>query len=82
MSEIRFEMKEVEKKRTGGKKSIFDPILDKFLAGGHDLVELSVPERSPSSVVASLKKRIEKRNLDVIASTGGGFAYLEKKPTE
>lgn len=84
MSEINFEMKPVEKKREGKfqKKSIFDPILDKFIEGGHDLVEVSVPERSPSSVASSLKKRIEKRSLDILASTSGGLLYLEKKPPE
>ena len=84
MSEIKFDMKEVEKKREGSfqKKSIFDPILDKFIEGGHELVEISVPGRSQSSVAHSLKRRIEKRQLDIIASTGGGFLYLEKKPPE
>ena len=84
MSEISFEMKEVEKKRKGSfqKRSIFDPILDKFIDEGHDLVEISIPGRSPSSVAHSLKMRIEKRQLDIIASTGGGILYLEKKPPE
>ncbi len=84
MSEIKFEMKEVEKKRVGSfqKRSIIDPILDKFIEGGHELVEISVPGRSISSVAHSLKTRIEKRQLDIVASAGGGFAYLEKKPPE
>ncbi len=84
MSEIKFEMKEVEKKRIGTfqKRSIFDPILDKFIEGGYELVEISIPGRSPSSVAHSLRSRIEKRQLDVIASAGGGFLYLEKKPPE
>lgn len=83
MSEISFEMKDVEKKREGGfKRSIFDPILNKFIEEGHDLVEISVPGRSPSSVAHSLRNRIEKRQLDILASTGGGFLYLEKKPPE
>lgn len=83
MSEIKFEMKEVEEKRIGGfKKSIFDPILDKFIDEGHDLAEISIPGRTPSSVATSLRNRIEKRKLDIIASTGGGFLYLEKTPTE
>ncbi len=82
-SEISFAMKEVEKKRTGKfQRSIFDPILDKFIKSGHDLVEISVPGRSPSSVANSLKRRIENMQLDILASTGGGFLYLEKKNPE
>ncbi len=81
--EISFEMKEVEKKREGKfqKKSIYDPILDKFIESGHELVEISVPGKSASYISHQLKTRIEKRQLDIIASAGGGFAYLEKKPT-
>ena len=84
MSKIVFEMKEVEKKRIGSfqKKSIYDPILDKFLESGHDLVEISVPERSGSYISHQLKTRIAKRQLDIVASSGGGFTYLEKKPPE
>ncbi|GAH69623.1 unnamed protein product, partial [marine sediment metagenome] len=33
-------------------------------------------------VVTQLDRRIETRELDIITSTGGGFVYLEKKPTE
>ena len=84
MSKIVFEMKEVEKKREGTfqKKSIYDPILDQFLASGHELVEIKIEGRSANYLKHQLKKRIEKRQLDIIASSGGGFAYLEKKPPE
>jgi len=84
MSEISFEMKEVEKKREGKfqKRSIYDPIIDKFIESGHDLVEISIEGRSGSYLSHQLKTRIERRELDIIASSGGGFAYLEKKPPE
>ncbi len=84
MSEISFDMKEVEKKRPGSfkKRSIFDPILDKFIEGGHELVEISVPGRSPSSVAHALRGRIEKRQLDILASTSGQPLDLEKNPPE
>ena len=41
MSEIKFEMKQVTEKREKKSKkvSIYDPIIDKFLETGHDLVE-------------------------------------------
>ena len=84
MSEIVFEMKEVEKKREGKfqKKSIYDPLIDQFLESGHELVEISIEGRSGSYISHQLKTRIAKRQLDIIASSGGGFAYLEKKPPE
>ncbi len=84
MSEIKFEMKEVEKKRAGKfqKKSIYDPMIDQFLESGHELVEITIEGRSGSYISHQLKTRIEKRELDIIASSGGGCAYLEKKPPE
>ncbi len=84
MSKISFEMKEVEKKRVGSfqKRSIYDPILDQFLASGHELVEVTIEGRSGSYISHQLKSRIEKRQLDIVASSGGGVAYLEKKPPE
>jgi len=84
MSEISFEMKEVEKKREGKfqKRSIYDPIIDKFIETGHDLVEISIEGRSGSYISHQLKTRIERRQLDIIASAAGGFAYLEKPPSK
>jgi len=84
MSEIRFEMKPVEEKREKKyhKGSIYDPIIDQFLESGHDLVEINVEERKTSYMVTQLSKRIEKRELDIVVSRGGGFVYLEKKPSE
>ncbi len=84
MSEIKFEMREVEKKRVGKfqKRSIYDPIIDKFLEGGNELVEITVEGKSGAYISHQLKTRIEKRELDIIASSGGGCAYLEKKPPE
>jgi len=84
MSEIVFKMKEVEKKREGTfrKRSIYDPILDQFLESGHDLVEITIEGRTGSYISHQLKTRIKKRQLDIIASSGGGCAYLEKNPPE
>jgi len=84
MSKIVFEMKEVEKKREGKfqKRSIYDPILDKFLESGHNLVEITIEGRNGSYISHQLKTRIKKRQLDIVASSGGGCAYLEKKPSE
>lgn len=84
MSEIKFEMKEVEKKRVGTfqKRSIYDPIIDQFIDGGKELVEITVEGRTGSYIANQLKTRIAKRQLDIIASAAGGYAYLEKKPPE
>ncbi len=84
MTKIIFEMKEVEKKRVGKfqKRSIYDPLLDQFIASGHELVEVTIEGKSPSYISHQLKSRITKRQLDIVASAGGGFAYLEKKPPE
>ena len=84
MSEIRFEMRPVEKKRVKKYKrgSVYDPIIDQFLESGEELVEISVEGKKPGYVITQLNRRIDTRELDIIASRGGGFVYLEKKPTE
>jgi len=84
MSEIRFEMKQVDEKRKklSGKKSIYDPIIDQFLESGEELVEIKVEDRLPGYVVGQLQKRIATRELEVEVSGAQGFIYLEKKNTQ
>jgi len=84
MSEIKFEMRPVEKKRpkTYHKGSVYDPIIDQFLESGQELVEITVEDKRPSYVVTQLDRRIETRKLDIVASSGGNVVYLEKKPSE
>ena len=81
MPEIKYEMKPVTKKRPKSKhiKSIFDPLIDAFIKSGHQLVEIAVEDKKPGYMVTQLKQRIEKRELDIEVSHGGGFVYLEKK---
>jgi len=81
MSEIKFEMKRVDKKREkiSGKGSIYDPIIDQFLESGQELVEITVEDRKASYMVTQLKKRIELRNLEIEVSHAQGLVYLEKK---
>ena len=81
MSEVRYEMKPVEKKRekTYMKKSIYDPMIDGFINSGHNLVEISVEDKRASYVVTQLQRRIEVRELDIVASAAGEFVYLEKE---
>jgi len=84
MSEIRFEMRPVNEKREKKymKGSIYDPIIDQFLESGQELVEISIEGKKPGYVVTQLERRIDTRRLDIIASRGGGFVYLERKTTE
>ena len=80
MSEIKFEMKEVTEKRErkSEKRSIYDPIIDKFLETGHDLVEITVEEKRPSYIATMLKKRIQVRGLELKATAIHDVVYLEK----
>lgn len=84
MSEIRFEMRPVNEKREKKymKGSIYDPIIDQFLESEQELVEISIEGKKPGYVVTQLDRRIDTRGLDIIASRGGGFVYLERKTTE
>ena len=84
MSKIKFEMRKVEKKREkkSTKRSIYDPMIDQFLESGNELMEISVEGKRPGYVITQLDRRIEVRELDIIASRGGGFVYLEKKTRE
>ena len=83
MTEIKYEMKTVTKKRPKSKhiKSIFDPMIDDFIKSGHTLVEIAVEDKAPGYMVTQLKNRLKKRELelDIEVSHGGGFVYLEKK---
>jgi hypothetical protein len=84
MSVIKFEMRPVEKKRKKmyHKGSVYDPIIDQFLESGQELVEISIEGKKPGYVVTQLDRRIKTRELDIVASSGGGFVYLEKKTAE
>jgi len=84
MSKLKFEMRAVEEKRVKKyhKGSVYDPIIDQFLESGQELVEITVEDKRPSYVVTQLSRRIETRELDIVASSGGDVVYLEKKPIE
>ena len=82
MSEIKFDMRRVDKKRISVKKSMYDPIIDQFIEGGEELVETTVEDKDAGYIVTQLKKRIEMRNLEIEVSHAQGFVYLEKKKHE
>ena len=77
-------MKKVDEKRErrSAKRSIYDPIIDQFIEGGEELVEISVQDKESGYMVSQLKKRVELRNLEIEVSHAQGFVYLEKKSLE
>ncbi len=82
MSEMKFNLKPVTKKpsRKYRKGSKYDPILDSFLNGENDLVEVSVSNKDANYLRTQLNKRIESRDLQtkVKVSVVNNVAYLEK----
>ena len=82
MSEVKFDLKPVEKKpsRQYRKGSKYDPIIDSFMEGEHDLVRVEVPDKDANYLRTQLNKRIEARVLDdkVKVSVVNNVAYLEK----
>ena len=81
MSELKFDLKPVEKKpsRMYRKGSKYDPILDAFMKGEANLVEVEVEWRDGNYLRTQLNKRIEARELEgVKVSVVNNVAYLEK----
>ncbi len=62
------------------KRGQYDEMLDKFIASGHKLVEITVENRKPAGVRQMLKNKINKRELvDLIeVSRVDKWIYLEK----
>jgi hypothetical protein len=81
MSEVKFKLNPVEEKpsRRYRKGSKYDPILDAFIAGEKDLVEVNVSGKDANYLRTQLNKRVEARNLDVKVSVVNDVCYLEKK---
>ena len=82
MSEVKFEMTPVKKKpsRRYRKGSKYDPIIDAFLKGENDLVEVSVKGKDANYLRTQLNKRIEARDLadQVKVSVVNNIAYMER----
>jgi len=81
MSEVRFNLKPVEEKpsRRYRKGSKYDPILDAFLEGEEDLVEVNVSGKDANYLRTQLTKRIDARNLKRVKVTVvNDVCYLEK----
>jgi len=81
MSEVRFNLKPVEKKpsRRYRKGSKYDPVIDAFLEGEEELVEVNVSGKDANYLRTQLTKRIDARNLKrVKVSVVNNVCYLEK----
>ena len=81
MSEVKFDLKPITEMPTRSyrKGSKYDPILDSFMEGEADLVEVSIEGREANYIRTQLNKRIEVRALeDVKVSVTNNVVYLEK----
>jgi len=82
MNEVKFQFKPVETKpsRRYRKGSKYDPIVDEFMEGDEDLVEVSVENRGANYLRTQLNKRLEARDLNdrVKTSVINNVLYLEK----
>ena len=82
MNEVKFNLKPVTEKpsRRYRKGSKYDPILDSFLEGEHELVKVEVRNKDANYLRTQLNKRIEARGIEdkVKVSVVNNVAYLEK----
>jgi len=80
MSDVKFELKPVEKKpRRYRAVSKYDPVLNAFLEGKDNLVEVSIEDRDANYPRMQLNKRAKARELKGIkVSVVNDVCYLEK----
>jgi len=80
MSEVKFDMKPVEKKpsRRFRKGSKYDVIMDAFMAGEDKLVRVNVEGKDANYLRTQLNKRIEAKGLNVKTSVVNNILYLQK----
>jgi len=80
MSEVKFDMKPVEKKpsRRFRKGSKYDGIVDAFVEGTDSLVEVTVEGKDANYLRTQLNKRIEAKGLKLKTSVVNNVLYLEK----
>ena len=81
MSAISFNLQPIEEKpsRRYRKGSKYDPILDAFIGGNANLVQVTVEGKDANYLRTQLNKRIEARVLsNVKVSVVNNVAYLEK----
>ena len=81
MSAISFNLRPVDEKpsRKYRKGSKYDPILDAFMSGEANLVQVTMEGKDANYLRTQLNKRIEARaQSDVKVSVVNNVAYLEK----
>ena len=81
MSGVKFDLTPLTEKpsRRYRKGSKYDPVLDAFMEGEEDLVEVSIEGKEANYIRTQLNKRIEARALeDVKISVVNNVVYLEK----
>ena len=81
MSDISFKLKPVDEKppRKYRKGSKYDPILDAFMEGNANLVQVSIEGKDANYLRTQLNKRIEVRaQSNIKVSVVNNVAYLEK----
>jgi len=80
MDELIFRLRRVVEKTKRKRESKYSPILDQFIEGKHDLVEVEVENRDANYMRHQLARLIEERGLEdrVKASAVAGVLYLEK----
>jgi len=87
MGGIRFELKPVSEKPERTKRpgrtrkgSKYDPIIEGFLSGSHDLVKVDAENKDANYLRRLLVKIIESRGLEAVveASVVKGELYLER----
>lgn len=82
MSEVKFDLKPVKKKpsRRYRKGSKYDPILDQFIEGAENLVEVTVEGKDANYLRTQLNKRIDARGFKgkIKTSVVNNVLYLEK----
>ena len=82
MTEVKFDLQPVSKKpsRKYRKGSKYDPILDIFESGEHNLVKVEVENRNANYLRTQLNKRIEARDIGdkIKVSVVNNVTYLEK----
>ena len=83
MSDVKFKLKAVEKKpprkyRRGSSK--YDPIIDAFIEGTDNFVEVSVAGKNANYLRTQLDKRVKVRDLEkkMDVSVINGVCHLEK----
>lgn len=82
LDDVKFDLKPIDEKpsrRGFVKASKYDPILDAFMKGEDELVEVHVEGKEAYYLRLQLKKRIEARNLQGIeASVVNDVCYLDR----